>query len=101
MSSPDIKNVKKCNIKSNIYKKEINLIYINNIEQNVNIFGKSFVYINKNKIELIINNKKNDLVYSYNLKKGENNIKMIIKNKINNLSHMFDGCKNLINIDEL
>ena len=100
-SNPNIKKDNKNNMKNNTYRKEINLKYINNIEGYVNIFGKKFVEINKDNIELIIKNKKNELVSSYKLEKGENNIKMIINNKINNLSHMFDECKNIINIDEL
>ena len=63
----------------NKYKKVINLLYY--LEQNGkwHIFGEKFVENNKNKIELVINGKKNELVNDYELKKGENNIQLIIK----------------------
>ena len=80
-------------IENNIYKKEINLIYKTNKKGVEKIFGDKFVENNKNNIELMINNKKTELIKENELNKGENNIKLIIKNKLTNLEEMFKGCK--------
>ena len=85
----------------NKYKKVINLIYYLEQDGKCHIFGEKFVENNKNKIELVINGKKNELVNDYELKKGENNIQLIIKHKINNLEGMFKYCNKLKNIEEL
>jgi len=85
----------------NKYKKEINIIYKTYEEGDENIFGYKFVQNNKNNIELIINENKNELIYRCKLKKGENNIKIIIKNKLINLEYMFYNCISLKNIKEL
>ena len=81
----------------------INLIYEknNNDDSEEIIFGNKFVENNKNKIELIINNEKKNLIEKYKLKKGENKIQIIIKGEINNLEDMFKGCIYLKNIKEL
>ena len=63
-------------------KNEINLIYVNEKGREENIFGEKFVEKNKNKIELIINGRKNNLVNKCKMQKGENNIMMIIKIKL-------------------
>ena len=65
------------------------------------IFGSQFVENNKDKIELIINGERSELVESHDLKKGENKIEILIKKEITNLEHMFDGCEFLKNIEEL
>ena len=83
------------------YKDEINIKYKTLNEGEYNIFGEEFAKNNEKNIELEINGKKSKLIKEYKLKKGENNIKMKIKNKITDLQYMFDGCKNLKNIDEL
>ena len=49
---------------------------------NYKIFGKKFVEINKDNIELNINGKKNNLINEHKLRKGKNKIKIKIKNKI-------------------
>ena len=64
--------------KYNKFKDEISIIYKVNEESIQNIFGEEFVKNNKNNIELIINENKNELVKEYKLRKGENNIKIII-----------------------
>jgi len=78
-----------------IYKKKSNEYEANNI------FGEKFVNNNKDKIELIINGEKNELISRYELKEGENKIEIIIKNKITNLEYMFYECISLNNIEEL
>ena len=83
------------------YKDEIDLVYVTEEEGYYNIFGKEFVKKNKDKIELNINGKKNNLINKYKLIKGENRIKMKIKNKITDLKYMFHKCNKLKNIDEL
>ena len=91
--------------KNNIYKNEIELIYVNNNinDQEENIFGDKFVDNHKNDIELIINDQKSKLklVKKCILKGGENKIKMIIKNKLSNFECMFEGCDSLRNISGL
>ena len=64
------------------YRNEINIIYKTDKEGFEKIFGERFVENNKNNIELIINENKNELINLYKLEKGINNIKIIIKNKI-------------------
>ena len=66
-----------------------------------NIFGSKFVENNKDKIELIINGEKNELISEYKLKEGENKLEIIIKNKITNLEYMFYNCISLKNIEGL
>ena len=83
------------------YRRELNIRYFTNEEGKQNIFGTEFVRKNKNNIELIIDGKKNVLVDSMQLKKGDNAITILIKNKLTNLSHMFNGCSTLRNISEL
>ena len=83
--------------------KTINLIY-NKIDDDIsfnNIFGDNFVENNKDNITLIINDKKSELVSTYNLKKGKNNIQMIINNNLTNLEYMFKDAKSLENIEGL
>ena len=64
------------------YKDRINLIYFVNYGKNFRIFGDDFVNNNRDKIELIINGKRDELVSHYNLKDGENIITLIIKRKM-------------------
>ena len=80
---------------------DINLTYFVEKDSEKNIFGQEFVENNKDKIELIINGKKCDLVAKYLLKQGENNIKMIVKNELTNLSYIFSECPSLKSIDGL
>ena len=108
----DKKKIENSNMKNlcesyKIYKKEINeKHYEINLKYEgkgeiEKIFGLEFIEPNKHNLQININGTKSDLVEKYYLKKGENNIKITIKNKIMNLSHMFEGCKALINIEEL
>ena len=83
------------------YKTKIEVIYYIEEDGINNIFGEKFVENNKNKIELIINGQKNELLQKYKLKKGENNIQIIIKNKINDLEGMFKHCNTLKKIEGL
>ena len=83
------------------YKKELNIIYSTSNEGKQNIFGTEFVRKNINNIELMINSKKNVLVDSFPLKKGDNTITILIKNDITNLSNMFNSCNTLKNINQL
>ena len=83
------------------YKNEINLIYKTNEKGKQKIFGKKFVENNKKNIELIINNKKSNLIDEYELEQGVNKIKLIIKGGLEKLEEMFYQCKSLYNIEEL
>ena len=85
------------------YRKTINLIY-NKKNKDVNcnrIFGSKFVENNKDKIILIINNKRYKLIEEYNLKEGRNNIQIIIVSQLTNLEYMFENAISLENIEEL
>jgi hypothetical protein len=83
------------------YRNEINLIYKTKEKGKQKIFGKEFVENNKENIELIINNKKSNLIDEYELEKGENKIKLIAKKNLENIEKMFYDCKSLYNIEEL
>ena len=83
------------------YLNKINLKYFTKSKGNYGIFGEEFTINNRKNIDLIINGKRNILVSSYELKKGENIITIFIKNKLTNISHMFSGCKSLKDISEL
>ena len=87
----------------NIYefKNEFNLIYFTKFEGYFNIFGKSFILNNKNKIEIFINDIKKSTMYKYQLNKGDNKIKILIKNKLTNLENMFSECTTLKDIGDL
>ena len=70
----NINKIHECE-KNEFYNKnnQINLIYFTEKEGIFNIFGDEFVKKNKNNIDLIINGKKDNLIGTYKLKKGENN----------------------------
>ena len=55
---------------------------------NYKIFGKKFVEINKDNIELNINEKKNNLINEHKIRKGKNNIKIKIKDKITDFQNL-------------
>jgi len=80
------------------------LIYkINKDENEVRIFGKKFVKINKFKCQIIINNKKKELFEFYKLNEKEKKMKSIkinilFKDIINNMSYMFYECSNLLSL---
>ena len=83
------------------YKKKIKFIYEHISWYDNNIFGEKFVENNKDKIELIINDRAMKLVKEYELEEGENEIEIIIKDKITNLEYIFYNCTSLKNIDQL
>ena len=86
------------------FRDKIKIIYEIKNEDDVgmnHIFGGKFVENNKDNLELIINGEKSELVKEYELIKGINNLEIIINNKINNLEYMFHECYNLKNIEEL
>ena len=82
-------------------KTRIDLVYFANYKGFYSLFGKNFIEINKDNIELIVNGQQDELNESNKLKKGENIITLIIKNKLINLSNMFFWCSNLKNISGL
>ena len=66
---------------------------------NIKILGKEFVKNNKNKIKLIINNKRhilNEFITNNNIGINKIKIKMISINPISNKSYMFKNCQSLI-----
>ena len=87
--------------KINEYRNGINLKYFVESRNIYNILGEKFVENNKNNIELIVNNKKSELINKCELNKGKNIITIIIKNKLINLSNMFNNCVSLNDIREL
>ena len=101
LNNNNINNIEYRNIINLIYEKKEYYYDEDDKKDCNNIFGSKFVKNNKNNIELIINDKKSELIDKYNLKVGINNIQIIIKNKIINFEEMFYGCISLKNIDEL
>ena len=72
----------------------------------VRIIGESkndndFLKLNKEKVYLIINGKKEDLCYKYKLNKGQNKIKFVFREEPTNLSFLFCDCTSLSNISAL
>ena len=88
-------------IQVNEFKNRINLIYNVKYKGKYIIFGAFFVSNNKDKIELIINNKKSSLVSLAELQKGNNTITLIIKKKLSNLFNMFHSCECIKDLTEL
>ena len=88
-------------IQVNEFKNRINLIYNVKYKGKYIIFGAFFVANNKDKIELIINNKKSSLVSLAELQKGNNTITLIIKKKLSNLFNMFHSCECIKDLTEL
>ena len=73
----------------------------------IKIFGKYFVKQNKNKCEIIYNNKKyklkeyfDEIDNKYNLKIKEIKIKLIGINNITNMKDMFHGCIHLTSLSQ-
>ena len=79
----------------------IDIFYQTDYDGVVNIFGEKFVENNKDKIDLIINGTKTNLISRYNLKKGENKIQIKLKENLYNLEYMFYECHSLTHIDGL
>ena len=85
---------------------KITIIYkLKTYQQELRIFGNTFVQNNKNKCKLLLNNKLQPLKGL--LKRGDIKNKKIIKikliglNKIINMSWMFRGCESLTNIPDI
>ena len=64
----------------------------------VNILGIKFGEENRNKINLIINGKEENLCHKYKLNKGVNTIKFIFKEEITNYSYLFYECTSLSDV---
>jgi surface protein len=75
-------------------KNEIELLYKNDKQGKLKIFSKEFIDNNKNKCNLLINNKKFNLLEYCTIKIKEEfiQVKLIEKLKITDLSHMFENC---------
>ena len=72
----------------------------------IQIFGKDFVKNNKDKCYMIIDGQKSEIKEEFVLNNENKNLKeLIVKlaglNKINNISHIFNGCKHLINLPDM
>ena len=86
----------------------INIIYnINNKDrkfQYINIFGSDFVKNNKNKCEMIIDDKEYEISEKYNIRSYNKN-KLEIKLKgidnVTNMSFMFDDCSSLVSLPDI
>ena len=101
-----IQKIKKILLNNNIiyaneFKNMINLIYNTKYKGKYIIFGPSFVANNKDRIELIINNKQNALVSLAELKKGDNTITLIIKRNLTTLNNMFYKVECIKDLTEL
>ena len=80
-----------------------NKIAVYNVESSkikINIFGKEFVELNKDKLKLIIEGEEVDLRQEYSFEKeGKNFVEIIENENINNTSCMFKLCSNLSSVD--
>ena len=85
----------------NEFRNKINLIYNAKYKGYYKIFGPRFVINNKDRIELIINNKNNPLVSVAELKKGDNTITLIIKRNLTTLNNMFYKVECIKDLTEL
>ena len=65
------------------------------------IIGENFCKENNDKVDLIINGKKENLCHKYKLQKGINKIKIIFKKDIQNYSYLFCDCSSLSDISSL
>ena len=67
-------------------------------DKNINIFGFEFVYNNKDKCKMIIDNKEYEIEARYNIGKYNNNklkIKLKVVNNVTNISNIFKECSSL------
>ena len=102
IENPEDKDIINNNISNvNEFKNVINLIYNAQYKGKFIIFGPRFVANNKDRIELIINNKKNPLVSLAELKKGDNTITLIIKRNLTTLNNMFYEVECIKDLTEL
>ena len=82
-----------------IYKIMFKIYKRGRFEKILNILGKEFVKINRNKIKLVIENKKykvNEYIQLNNFKKSVLKIYIIFDNNISNTSCMFKNCESLL-----
>ena len=104
------------NIYSLLCKREMIIKYNYNDQYGIRIFGDKFVKNNKKKLYIIIDNEENELKNYYKLPyktifSQKNNkikniqfslrIKLIEKETIDDMSYMFEGCKNLISLEDI
>jgi len=83
---------------------EINILYIINRKNNIDIFGSKFVENNKNKYKMIIDNEEYELAHNYNIKSHNNNkLKIKLKgiNNITDMSYMFFRCSSLLSLSDI
>ena len=83
---------------------EINIIYLINGDNFINIFGSIFVENNKNIYKMIIDNMEYKLAEKYNVKRSNNNkLKIKLKgiNNITDMSYMFSECSSLSSLPDI
>ena len=72
------------------------------LDKKVKLFDSVFVDNNRDKLELIINGKKEkELIEYYRIPNNEKELKVQIveKKPVTNMSYMFNNCKNLVSVD--
>ena len=85
---------------------EINIIYDIKEENNIRIFGSSFVENNRNICKMIIDNKEYEIKEEYNIenyKNDNNKLKIILKgiNNATNMCGMFSGYSSLSSLPDI
>ena len=89
-------------INEQINDDEINIIYNTNNQDKIKIFGQTFVSNNKNKVKILINEKKYDISEYITLNSEQKRNKLFkikllgIKN-VTSMGYMFNGCSSLNN----
>ena len=99
----DIEDIKK--LLNMNYTKECELEYeLNKNKNEIRIFGKDFVYNNKEKCKIIIDEKEKEIseFYKYE-KKGKNTItiKLKLNENIEDITGIFTDCENLISVKSI
>ena len=86
----------------------INIIYkINEKDKkygNINLFGSKFVWNNRDKCKMIIDNKEYKIIEQYNIENNINNeLKLKLKgiNNITDMSNMFRECSSLSSLPDI
>ena len=78
------------------------IIYNNNKENKIKLFGTDFIENNKDKCYIIIDNKKTELKeYIENIKQNKIEIKLYETGIITNMSYMFYGCNSLNSLPDI
>jgi len=73
-------------------------------DKNINIFGFEFVYNNKDKCKMIIDNEEYEIAPRYNIGKYNNNkLKIKLKgiNNVTNISNLFNECSSLSSLTDI